>query len=155
CIGLTIFIAASLLAGASWSVDALIVARALQGVGAAVMVPLTLTLVTEAYPPERRGFAIGIWSGVAALSGAFGPIVGGAVVALANWHWIFLINLPVGLAILAVALLRFRESRGGQPSLDVVGVVLVTAGLFGVTAGIIRTNTAGWGDGTVIGLIAG
>jgi EmrB/QacA subfamily drug resistance transporter len=155
CIGLTIFIGASLLAGAAWSVDALVVARALQGVGAAVMVPLTLTLVTEAYPPERRGFAIGVWSGVAALSGAFGPIVGGAVVDVANWHWIFLVNLPIGLAILTVALLRFRESHGGQPRLDVVGVVLVTAGLFGVTAGIIRTNTAGWGDARAIALMVG
>jgi EmrB/QacA subfamily drug resistance transporter len=150
CAGLTVFIAASLLAGAASTVDLLIAARALQGIGAAVMVPLTLTLVIEAYPPERHGWAIGIWSGVAALCGALGPVVGGGVVQAIGWHWIFWINLPVGLAVLPVALLRFRESYGGHPRLDVVGLVLATAGLFLITWAIVRTDTIGWGSATVI-----
>jgi EmrB/QacA subfamily drug resistance transporter len=150
CAGLTVFIAASLLAGAASTVDVLIAARALQGIGAAVMVPLTLTLVIEAYPPERHGWAIGIWSGVAALCGALGPVVGGGVVQAIGWHWIFWINLPVGLAVLPVALLRFRESYGGHPRLDIVGLVLATAGLFLITWAIVRTNTIGWGSAAVI-----
>jgi len=156
CAGLTVFLASSLLAGAAPGAGVLIAARALQGLGAAVMVPLTLTLVIEAYPPERHGWAIGIWSGVAALCGAIGPVVGGGVVQAVGWHWIFWVNLPVGLAVLPVALWRFRESYGGHPRLDVTGLVLATAGLFSITWAIVRTDTIGWGSPAVIGpLLAG
>jgi EmrB/QacA subfamily drug resistance transporter len=150
CVGVTVFITASLLAGAASSVDVLIAARALQGIGAAVMVPLTLTLVLEAYPPERHGWAIGIWTGIAALCGALGPVVGGGIVQAIGWHWIFWINLPVGVAIVPIALLRFRESFGGHSRLDVVGVLLATAGLFSITWGIVRTDTNAWGSAAVI-----
>jgi EmrB/QacA subfamily drug resistance transporter len=149
-IGVGVFVAASLLAGGASTVDMLIAARALQGLGAAVMVPLTLTLVLEAYPAERHGFAIGVWSGVAALCGALGPVVGGGVVQAIGWHWIFWVNLPIGLAILPVALLRFRESYGGHPRLDVTGLVLATAGLFAITWAIIRTDTLAWTSTSVI-----
>jgi MFS family permease len=132
------------------------VRRTTTGAGAAVMVPLTLTLVTDAYPPERRGWAIGIWGGVGGLSGAIGPFVGGAVVQAIGWHWIFWINLPVGLALIPIVLLRVRESYGGHPRLDILGAALATTGLFGITWAIIRTNTIGWGSPEVIGtLIAG
>jgi EmrB/QacA subfamily drug resistance transporter len=154
-VGVAMFMAASLLAGAAGSVDVLIAARALQGLGAAVMVPLTLTLVLEAYPVERHGWAIGVWSGVAALCGALGPVVGGGVVQAIGWHWIFWVNLPIGLAILPVALLRFRESYGGHPRLDGVGLLLATAGLFAITWAIVRTNTFGWGSTSVVGPLAG
>jgi EmrB/QacA subfamily drug resistance transporter len=155
-IGVTVFIAASLLAGAASSVDVLIAARALQGIGAAIMVPLTLTLVLEAFPAERHGWAIGVWSGVAALCGALGPVVGGGVVQAIGWHWIFWVNLPIGLAILLVALMRFRESYGGHPRLDVVGLALATAGLFSITWAIVRTDTIGWGhSAVVVPLVAG
>src|SRR5262245_26086116 len=149
-IGVSVFIAASLLAGAASSVDLLVAARALQGLGAAVMVPLTLTLVLDAYPPERHGWAIGIWSGVAALCGALGPVVGGGVVQAVGWHWIFWVNLPIGLAILPVALFCFRESYGGHPRLDIVGLVLATTGLFAITWAIIRTDTHAWGSIAVV-----
>ena len=149
-VGVTVFIAASLLAGAASSVDVLIAARALQGLGAAVMVPLTLTLVLEAYSVERHGWAIGVWSGVAALCGALGPVVGGGVVQAIGWHWIFWVNLPIGLAILPVALFRFRESYGGHPRLDVVGLPLATAGLFSITWAIVRTDTLGWDSTPVL-----
>ena len=156
CAGVAVFIAASLLAGAAPTVDVLIAARALQGIGAAVMVPLTLTLVIEAYPPDRHGWAIGIWSGIVALCGALGPVVGGGVVQAIGWHWIFWINLPVGLAILPVALLRFRESYGDHPRLDIVGLVLATAGLFSITWGIVRTDTISWGSrGVILPLLVG
>jgi EmrB/QacA subfamily drug resistance transporter len=149
-VGVAVFIAASLLAGAASSVDVLIAARALQGLGAAIMVPLTLTLVLEAFPPERHGWAIGVWSGVAALCGALGPVVGGGLVQAIGWHWIFWVNLPIGLAIVPVALLRFRESHGGHPRLDVVGLLLATAGLFSITWAIVRTDTLGWGSASVV-----
>jgi EmrB/QacA subfamily drug resistance transporter len=150
CLGLAVFVAASLLAGSAPSVGVLVAARALQGAGAAILVPLTLTLVTHAYPAERRGWAIGIWGGVAGLSGAIGPFVGGAVVQAIGWHWIFWINLPIGLVLIPIALLRVRESYGGHPRLDVTGVVLVTAGLLGVTWAIVRTSATGWGSAEVI-----
>ena len=114
------------------------------------MVPLTLTLVLEAYPPERHGWAIGIWSGVAALCGALGPVVGGGVVQAIGWHWIFWVNLPAGFAVLPVALWRFRESYGGHPRLDIPGLMLATAGLFAITWAIVRTDTTGWGSAAVI-----
>jgi len=149
-IGVSVFIAASVLAGSASSVDVLITARALQGLGAAVMVPLTLTLVLEAYPPERHGWAIGVWSGVAALCGALGPVVGGGVVQAVGWHWIFWVNLPIGLAILPVAVFRFRESHGGHPRLDVNGLVLATVGVFAITWAIIRTDAHAWGSVAVV-----
>lgn len=150
CVGLSSFLAASILAGLAGSIDVLIGARALQGAGAALMVPLTLTLVSEAYPPEKQAWAIGIWGGVAATSGALGPIVGGVVIQALSWHWIFLINVPIGLGILAVAPTRFRESYGGHPRLDVIGVVLATAGLFSITWAIIRTNLDPWASASVL-----
>lgn len=156
CTGLATFTGASLLAGFAPAIGVLIAARALQGAGAAIMVPLTLTLVAGAYPPERRGWAIGIWGGVGGLSGAIGPFIGGAVVQAIGWHWIFWINLPIGLALIPCALLRARESHGGHPRLDIPGVVLVTAGLLAITWAIIRTNTIGWSSREVSGtLIAG
>jgi EmrB/QacA subfamily drug resistance transporter len=150
CGGLVLFLGASVLAGAAPSVGVLIAARALQGLGAAVVVPLTLTLVVEAYRPERHSWAIGIWSGVAALCGALGPVVGGGVVQAIGWHWIFWINLPVGLVVLPVAILHFRESYGGHPRLDVVGLALAMAGLFSITWAIVRTDTARWGSSSVL-----
>ena len=129
CAGLALFTGASLLAGLAPAAGVLIAARALQGAGAAIMVPLTLTLITSAYPPERHNRAIGIWSGVAGLSGAIGPFAGGLIVQELSWHWIFWINLPVGAALIPIALLRVRESHGGRPRLDLTGVALATAGL--------------------------
>jgi EmrB/QacA subfamily drug resistance transporter len=156
CIGLATFTGASLLAGLAPTVGVLITARAMQGAGAAIMVPLTLTLITDAYPPERRGQAIGIWGGVGGLSGAIGPFLGGAVVQALSWHWIFWINLPIGMALIPIALLRVRESHGPQRRLDVLGVTLVTAGLVAITWAIIRTNMIGWGSSEVVAtLLAG
>ncbi|HTR75016.1 MAG TPA: MFS transporter [Solirubrobacterales bacterium] len=154
CLGLGVFVAASTAAGLAGSVGVLVAARAVGGAGAALMVPLTLTLVVEAYPAERRGRAIGIWMGVGGLSGAIGPFVGGALVEAISWHWIFWINVPIGLALIPIALAKVKESRAGHPRLDLVGVALASAGLFGVTWGIVRTDAAGWGSAAVLGPIA-
>jgi MFS family permease len=114
----------------------------------------TTRYLTEAYPPERRGWAIGIWMGVGALSGALGPFVGGALVEGIGWHWIFWINVPIGVALIPIALARVGESRGGHPRLDLVGVALATAGLFGITWGIVHTDVAAWTSAGVLAPIA-
>src|SRR5581483_6760919 len=94
------------------STGTLIAARAIQGLGAAVVTPLTLTLLADAFPPQRRGVAIGIWSAISGVAVALGPLVGGAVIQVANWHWIFWINVPVGLALVPVSVARLAESHG-------------------------------------------
>jgi EmrB/QacA subfamily drug resistance transporter len=150
CVGVAVFVVASILAGSATSISVLLAARAMQGVGAAIMVPLSLTLVADAVEPKRLGWAIGIWSGVAGLCGALGPVVGGAVVSAIGWHWIFWINVPIGVALIPPALLRIRESYGPHPRLDIVGVGLATAGLFGITWALVRTNTLSWGSYEVV-----
>src|SRR3712207_154598 len=116
--GVTIFTGASALAALAPSTDALIASRALQGVGAAIVTPLTLTLLSEAFPAEKRGAAIGIWSGISGLGVAMGPLVGGAVVDGISWQWVFWINVPVGLLLLPVARRVLAENRGPSRALD-------------------------------------
>lgn len=154
CAGLAVFTIASAMAALSPTAGVLIAARALQGAGAAIVMPLTLTLVSDAFPPERRGMAIGIWASAGGLSGAIGPIVGGVVVQSIGWHWIFWINVPIGLALIPVAALKVRESFGGQPRLDLAGLALASAGLLGIVWGLIRAGTAGWASGEVLGALA-
>ena len=115
--GLAVFTAASAAAALAPSTEALIAARAIQGLGAAVVTPLTLTLLSEAFPEGRRGAALGIWSGVSGLGVALGPVIGGAVVDGIDWHWIFWINVPVGLIVIPLALRKLQESRGSPAGL--------------------------------------
>jgi EmrB/QacA subfamily drug resistance transporter len=155
-IGLSVFTAASAAAALSPGVGALIAARAVQGAGAAMVMPLTLTLISAAFPAEKRGAAIGLWGGIAGLAVAAGPVVGGAVVDGINWHWIFWINVPIGLALIPLSLLRLSESFGPRPQLDLVGLPIAAAGMFSLTWGLIRANTVGWGSAEVAAtLIAG
>jgi EmrB/QacA subfamily drug resistance transporter len=155
-IGLTVFTAASAGAALAPSTDALIAARAVQGVGAAIVTPLTLTLLSEAFPVEKRGLAIGAWSGISGLGVAVGPLIGGAVTEGISWHWIFWINVPVGLALLPLAARRLTESRGPAKTLDTRGLVLAGLGLLGVVYGIQHASGEGWTSGTVLAsLIAG
>jgi EmrB/QacA subfamily drug resistance transporter len=155
-IGLAIFTLASAAAALAPTTAALIGARAVQGVGAAIVTPLTLTLLAEVFPPDRRGLAIGAWSGVSGLAVALGPLVGGAVVDGISWHWIFWLNVPIGVALLPLAARRLAESRGPARSLDLPGLGLVSAGLLGVVYGIVRGAELGWTSATVLGsLIAG
>jgi EmrB/QacA subfamily drug resistance transporter len=150
-IGLAIFTAASAAAALSPDAAALIAARAVQGAGAAIVLPLTLTLLSEATPPQGRGIALGIWSGVSGLGVAIGPLAGGAVVQGLDWHWIFWINVPVGLALLPLARTRLAESRGPSRRLDLPGLALAGAGLLGVTYAVIRGQDLGW---TSTGIVA-
>jgi EmrB/QacA subfamily drug resistance transporter len=151
--GIGIFTIASAAAALAPSTDALIASRAIQGLGAAVITPLSLTLLSEAFPGERRGLALGVWSGVSGLGVALGPVVGGAVVEGFSWQWIFWLNVPVGLALAPVALAILAESRGTNRSLDVPGVSLASAGLLGLVFGIVRAQALGWTSTTVLGSI--
>jgi EmrB/QacA subfamily drug resistance transporter len=155
-VGLTVFTAASALAGLARSTDLLVAARAVQGTGAAMLTPLTLTLLAEAFPPERRGMAIGVWSGVSGIAVAIGPLVGGAVVQGISWHWIFWLNVPIGIALAPLAVRYLSESHGPYGSLDLPGLMLALPGAFGVVFGLIRAQSLGWTSATVLGsLIAG
>jgi EmrB/QacA subfamily drug resistance transporter len=150
-VGLAIFTAASAAAALAPDTGLLIAARAVQGAGAAIVLPLTLTLLSEATPPQRRGMALGIWSGVSGLGVAIGPLAGGAVVQGLDWHWIFWINVPVGVALLPLARTRLAESRGPSRRLDIPGLALAGAGLLGVTYAVIRGQALGW---TSAGILA-
>jgi EmrB/QacA subfamily drug resistance transporter len=149
-IGLLMFTGASAAAALSATTDALIAARAVQGFGAAIVLPLTLTLLSEAVPVGRRGMALGIWGGVSGLGVAIGPLVGGAVVSGISWHWIFWINVPVGLILIPLALSRLTESRGPAAHLDLRGLALAAPGLLGITYGTIRGQALGWTSTTIV-----
>jgi EmrB/QacA subfamily drug resistance transporter len=151
--GIGIFTVASAAAALAPNTDALIAARALQGLGGAVITPVSLTLLSEAFSAERRGLALGIWSGVSGLGVALGPVVGGAVVEGFSWQWIFWLNVPIGLALAPAALARLNESRGPNAALDLPGVALASTGLLGVVYGIVRAQALGWTSPTVIGSI--
>jgi EmrB/QacA subfamily drug resistance transporter len=152
--GLLVFVLGSALAALAPSAGLLIAARVVQGAGGAVLVPLTLTLISDAFPVEQRGTAIGIWGGVTGLGVAAGPIVGGAIVQGISWQWIFWLNVPVGIVVAVLALLRLRESRGPRPQLDIAGLVLAGAGLFALTWAPVRAPQYGWGSGQVTGALA-
>jgi EmrB/QacA subfamily drug resistance transporter len=153
-VGLAAFTAASAGAALSPSAAALVAARAVQGAGAAIVFPLTLTLISEAFPAERRGAAIGLWGGITGLGVAIGPVVGGAVVDAIGWHWIFWLNVPVGIALIPLAASRLTESFGPNSRLDIRGLLLAAAAAFGLTWGLIRANAAGWDSVEVIGSLA-
>ncbi|MFI6340902.1 DHA2 family efflux MFS transporter permease subunit [Streptomyces sp. NPDC050535] len=155
-VGLTIFTGASAAAAMAPGIDSLIGARAVQGVGAAIMMPLTLTLLTTAVPAAKRGMAYGIWGAVNGLAVASGPLIGGSLTEHVSWHWIFWLNVPLGLALLPLARLRLRESYGTGAPLDITGTVFASGGLFGVVYALIRGNVDGWTSAPVLtGLIAG
>ena len=149
-IGLALFTGASAAAALAPSMGALIAARAVQGVGGAIVMPLTLTLLSAAFPAERRGVALGAWSGIAGLAVAAGPLVGGAVVEGIAWQWIFWLNVPIGLAVLPLSRLLV-ESRGPDKGLDLPGLGLVSAGLFGLVWGLIHGNSDGWTSPQIVG----
>jgi EmrB/QacA subfamily drug resistance transporter len=152
--GIALFIVGSAAAALSPSIDFLIAARAVQGVAAAIVTPLTLTLIAEAFPPEQRGLALGVWSGVSGIGVALGPLVGGALTQFASWHWIFWVNVPIGLILLPFARAQLTESRGEVKHLDLPGLALASSGLFGVVYGLVRSQTLGWSSPEVIVALA-
>ncbi|MFD8227043.1 MFS transporter [Streptomyces massasporeus] len=154
--GLAVFTGASAAAAMAPGIDSLIAARAIQGVGAAVMMPLTLTLLTAAVPVAKRGMAYGIWGAVNGLAVASGPLVGGTLTEHISWQWIFWLNVPLGLALLPLARLRLAESHGTGAPLDVPGTLLASGGLFGIVYGLVRGPVDGWTGSLVLtGLFAG
>jgi EmrB/QacA subfamily drug resistance transporter len=154
-IGVGIFTAASAAAALAPSTDWLIAARAFQGVGGAIVTPLTLTLLSAAVSADRRGMALGAWSGIAGLAVAMGPLVGGAVVEGLSWQWIFWLNVPVGILLLPLAA-QLRESYGPDKALDIPGLALASAGLLGIVWGLVNGNSHGWSSPQIVGsLIAG
>jgi len=128
----------------------LIAARAVQGVGGAIVTPLTLTILSAGVPAKRRGAFIGAWSGIAGLAVALGPLVGGAVVSGISWHWIFWLNVPIGLALIPMARLRLNETYGPANRLDLPGLALASAGLFGIVWGLVRGNAQGWASPEIV-----
>jgi EmrB/QacA subfamily drug resistance transporter len=153
-LGVAIFTAASAAAALAPSADWLIAARAVQGIGGAIVTPLTLTILSAAVSRERRGAALGAWSGIAGLAVAMGPVVGGAVVDGISWQWIFWLNVPVGLALIPLAT-QLRESTGPDKALDLPGLALASAGLFGIVWGLIHGNGDGWTSPTIVTALAG
>ena len=143
-IGMAIFTAGSSFAALAPSGDVLIVARAIQGLGAAIVTPLTLTILSAAVPAERRGLALGAWGGISGLAIAIGPLVGGAIVEGMSWQWIFWLNVPIGLLVVPLARLRLAESRGPASRLDLPGLALASSGLFSLVWGLIHGNGDGW-----------
>ncbi|MDX6728363.1 MAG: hypothetical protein QOK49_3168, partial [Baekduia sp.] len=149
-IGVTLFTVSSALAAVAPSTNALVAARALQGVGAAIVTPLTLTLLSGAVSAERRGLALGAWSGISGLGVALGPVVGGAVVDGISWHWIFWLNVPIGIALVPLAARFLNESHGPANRLDLPGIGLAGAGLLGIVFGIVRGQALGWTSTTIL-----
>src|SRR5438094_3944376 len=155
--GLVIFTGASLWCGLAGGAASLIAARTVQGVGAALMNPATLSIITATFPPRQRGTAIGIWAGVSALALAIGPLVGGLLTQDINWSWIFFINIPVGVAGVIAARLFIDETKdtSREQRLDLPGLVTSGVGLFALTLALIETNDHAWGSTLVLSLFAG
>ena len=155
-VGLAIFTVSSAAAALAPSAGVLIAARAAQGVGGAIITPLTLTILSAGVPANRRGAFIGAWSGIAGLAVAFGPLVGGAVVSGISWHWIFWLNVPIGIVLIPLALRRLDETYGPAAKLDLPGVTLASVGLTGIVWGLVRGHGQGWtSPEIVISLVAG
>ncbi len=152
--GITLFTVSSAAAALAPTIGLLIVARATQGAGAAIATPLTLTLLAAAFPPDRRGVALGIWSGVSGIAVALGPLVGGAMVQAASWHWIFWLNVPIGAVLVPLAGRQLVESYGPAKALDLPGLALGSAGLFGLVFGLVRSQSLGWGATEVLVALA-
>jgi EmrB/QacA subfamily drug resistance transporter len=153
--GLALFTLSSAAAALAPDTTALVAARALQGVGGAIVAPLTLTLLADAFPAQKRGAALGIWSGISGTGIALGPLVGGAVVEGISWHWIFWINVPIGLALLPVAAILLRESHGPSNRIDLPGVTLAAGGLFALVFGLVRGQGEGWTNPIILAALTG
>jgi EmrB/QacA subfamily drug resistance transporter len=153
--GMAIFTAGSLGAALSSTSNELIVARAVQGLGGAILTPLSLTILSAAVSPERRAVALGAWGGIAGLATAIGPLVGGAIADGLAWQWIFLVNVPIGLVAVPLVFFRLSETRGPAKPLDLPGLGLASSGVLALVWGLVRGNELGWLDLTVVGSLAG
>jgi EmrB/QacA subfamily drug resistance transporter len=153
-IGLAIFTIGSAAAALSPSSGVLIAARAVQGLGGAIVIPLTLTILSASVAPERRALALGAWGGIGGLAIAVGPLVGGAIAQGVNWHWIFWLNVPVGVVAVVLAFLRLQETRGPEGRLDLPGLALASGGLLGLVWAVIHGNEDGWTNPQILAAFA-
>jgi EmrB/QacA subfamily drug resistance transporter len=153
--GLVLFVAASAACALAHSINWLIAARFVQGLGAAIVMPLALAQVSAAFPPDRRAWALGIYSSAAGLSTVLGPVVGGLVTRGLAWQWIFWINLPIGIATAAFAVARLRETFGEKGAVDLAGLLLATSGAFSLVWGLVRASAIGWGSLEILLSLAG
>ncbi|MBV8527145.1 MAG: DHA2 family efflux MFS transporter permease subunit [Candidatus Dormibacteraeota bacterium] len=142
--GLSLFVMASAACALAPTAEILIAARVVQGLGAAIVTPLSLTILTGAFPVERRGAVLGIWGAIAGLAIAAGPLVGGAVTQGLNWHWIFWVNVPIGAAAAVLSTVKLEESRGPRTSIDLPGLLLIATGAVGLAYGLVRAADEGW-----------
>src|SRR6266508_6579653 len=150
--GIAVFTLSSLMCGFAESGSSLITWRIVQGVGAALMNPATLAIISATFPPQQRGMAIGIWAGVSALALAIGPLVGGLLTEHIGWSWIFFVNVPVGVVGIAASYLLIDESRDEtHVRLDIPGLLTSGFGLFALTYGLIEANAYGWGSARILG----
>jgi EmrB/QacA subfamily drug resistance transporter len=152
--GLALFTVASAACALAPDAPALIAARAVQGLGGAAVLPLSLTILTAAFPAERRGTIIGIYGGLAGLAVAIGPLVGGAVTEGLDWHWIFWVNVPIGVAACLLSMRVLPESYGTPARLDLPGVALISAGVVGEVWGLVRAGQAGWSSPEIVATLA-
>ncbi|HET9104826.1 MAG TPA: MFS transporter [Solirubrobacteraceae bacterium] len=153
--GLGVFTGASVLCALAPSVGALIAARVLQGAGAAIIAPLSLSLLSAAFPPARRGAALGVYGGITGLAVLGGPVLGGAVTQGLAWPFVFWINVPIGLIAMPLVTRHLQESHGPRSRFDALGLVLITGASFGLVWGLIRANTVGWGSAETVLALGG
>ena len=152
--GLTVFTAASAACALAPSIGWLILARAVQGMGSALVMPLAMALLSAAFPPETRGRALGVFTGLTGVAVVGGPVVGGAVTEDLAWQWIFWINVPIGLLVIPLVLTRIEESYGPRTRIDALGLVLATGGALGIVWGLVRGNSQGWASAEIVATLA-
>ena len=154
-VGLALFTASSAACALAPTGELLVAARAVQGIGAALVMPLSLTILTASFAAARRGTIVGLWGGIGGLAVASGPLIGGAVTQGFDWHWIFWVNVPIGIVATALAIARLPESRGPATTLDPIGVLLSAVGSTGIVYGLARGNEVGWTSVESAGALVG
>ena len=155
-IGLTVFTVGSLLCALSWNVGWLVGFRVLQGIGGAVMIPVTMAIMTASFPAERRGAAMGIWAAIGITAAAVGPSLGGVIVEHLSWDWVFYINIPIGMIAIALSMFSVAESKdpSSPKELDLVGMGVLCVSVLSLVLAVIQGEEWGWGSGRIVGLFA-
>ena len=153
-LGLALFTIASAACALAPDASELIAARTVQGLGGAIVLPLSLTILTTAFPPERRAMIIGVYGGLAGLAVAAGPLIGGGITEGIDWHWIFWINVPIGVVALALCFRLLPESYGAPGRLDPAGVALVTGGVVALVWALVCANQSGWASAEIVSTLA-
>jgi EmrB/QacA subfamily drug resistance transporter len=154
-IGLTLFAVASAACALAPNIQILVAARVVQGIGAGLIMPLSPTILTSAFGPERRGTIVGIWGGIAGIAVAAGPLIGGAITQSLSWHWVFWLNVPLGILAAALSVRQLSETIGPPTQLDLTAVALVSGGAVGIVLGLVRGSDLGWTSAATIATLGG